>query len=129
MIHFTSRVVGKVEIGEHVWKSFAISGGCYVQGLNGVTIGDDTLFGPNVVIISSNHDESDLRRSAEGPPVRIGRECWIGANAVLLPGVELGDGVIVGAGAVVTRSFEAGAVIAGVPARRIRDRIAGGISS
>jgi carbonic anhydrase/acetyltransferase-like protein (isoleucine patch superfamily) len=119
MVHFSSRVIGRVKIGRNVWKSFALSGGCYIQGLNGVEIGDDTLFAPGVKIVSSNHQPGRLDRQQDGPPIRIGPRCWIGVNAVILPGVELGADSIVGAGAVVTHSVPAGVSVAGVPARPI----------
>lgn len=116
-VDFTSRVTGRVKIGRNVWKSFALRGGCYIQGGNGVEIDDDTIFAPRVKIISANHDSQNLSRWLPGPPVCIGKRCWIGANAVILPGVELGDDVIVGAGAVVTKSFPSRTVLVGVPAR------------
>ena len=119
MVHFTSRVVGKVTIGKDVEDSFAVSGGCYIQGWNGVEIGDGTIFAPGVKIISANHLFDDYAQDKESPPVKIGQNCWIGANAVILPGVELGDRVVVGAGAVVTKSFPADSVVAGVPAKAI----------
>lgn len=119
MVHFTSRVIGSVAIGKGVEKSFAASGGCYIQGLNGVTIGDGTIFAPGVKIISANHSLEDYERWEKRPPVTIGKHCWLGANAVILPGVQLGDRVVVGAGAVVTKSFSAGSILVGVPARRI----------
>ena len=56
-------------------------------------------------------------------PIRIGNKCWIGANAIVLPGVSLGDHVIVGAGAIVTKSFPSNCTIAGVPARIIKDNV------
>lgn len=120
-VHFTSRIgsAKKIEIGKNVWKSFALSGNCYIQGGNGIIIGDDSIFAPGVKIISANHDLLNLSRWVKAPPVRIGKRCWIGANAVILPSVELGDGVIVGAGAVVTRSFPSGATVVGNPARQI----------
>lgn len=118
-VHFTSTVIGKLSIGRNVWKSFALSGGCYVQGGNGIAIGDDTIFAPGVKIISSNHLKGDLTKSVPAEPIHIGKRCWIAANAVILPGVQLGDDVIVGAGAVVTKSFPNGSVIGGVPARLI----------
>jgi len=116
MVHFTSRVQGDVQIGENVWPSFALSAGCYVQGVNGVRIGRDTIFAPGVKIISANHDPEDISRWVSAPAIAIGERCWIGANAVILPGVQLGDGAVVGAGAVVTKSFPSGSVVAGVPA-------------
>lgn len=122
-VHFTSTVIfGKgIVLGRNVWKSFALSGGCYIQGGNGIYIGDDTIFAPGVKIISANHDVDNRMAWAEARPIQIGCRCWIGANAVILPRVELGDDCIVGAGAVVSRSFADGhCVIAGVPAAIIR---------
>jgi acetyltransferase-like isoleucine patch superfamily enzyme len=122
MVHFSSYVSGEVEIGRRVWLAFALSGGCYIQGGNGVRIDDDTIFAPGVKIISANHDPDDLAKALAAAPVRIGKRCWLGANAVILPGVELGDDVVVGAGAVVTKSFPTGTVLAGVPAKAIGQR-------
>ena len=123
MVHYTSRVQDPktIQFGKRVWVSFAVSGGCYVQGANGIFIGDHTIFGPGVKIISSNHDVADLDRWISTDPIRIGKHCWIGANAVILPGVSLGDCCVVGAGAVVTKSFPARSVIGGVPARLIKE--------
>jgi len=126
MVHFTSRVTGarNIRIGKDVNVSFAVSGNCYIQGRNGVDIGDDTIFGPGVKIISANHDAGLADRWTNEDPVRIGCRCWIGANAVILPGVVLGDDCVVGAGAVVTKSFPAGTVIGGNPAGAIGTRTA-----
>jgi acetyltransferase-like isoleucine patch superfamily enzyme len=122
MVHYTSRVQDPktIQFGKRVWVSFAVSGGCYVQGANGIILGDDTIFGPGVKIVSSNHDVTDLNRWIPTDPIRIGKHCWIGANAVILPAVSLGDRCVVGAGAVVTKSFPAGSVIGGVPARLLK---------
>ena len=117
MVHFTSCVSGDVRIGRGVRRSFAMSGGAYVQGGNGIFIGDDTRFATGVKLISANHDPQDLGVWKKAPPIRIGKRCWIGANAVILPGVELGDDVVVGAGAVVTRSVASGTTVVGIPAR------------
>ncbi len=119
MVHYTSRVSGNIKIGENVWLSFAVSGGCYIQGFNGVIIGDNTIFAPGIKIVSANHDPNDLNKSVKTEPVRIGKNCWIGSNAIILPSVSLGDNVIVGAGAVVTKSFSDNSVIVGNPARQI----------
>ena len=112
------RVAGSVTLGRNVWVSFAVSGGCYVQGGNGVEIGDDTMFAPGVKIVSANHDRDESSRRG----VRVSLFASVagagsGANAVILPGVQLGDGCTVGAGAVVTKSFPAGSTVGGVPAR------------
>ena len=119
MVNFTSRVTGDISIGKNVWISFAVSGGCYIQAINGIKIGDDTIFAPGVQIISANHDPKSLHQWIYKDPIVIGKNCWIGANAVILPGVKLGDNVMVGAGAVVTKNFPSNCTIAGVPAQRI----------
>lgn len=120
MVHFTSTVSGKIELGKNVWVSFATSNGCYIQGDNGIKIMDDTIFAPGVKIISANHDFTDFSKQQISKPIHIGKKCWIGANAVILPEVELGDYVIVGAGSVVTKSFPANVVIGGVPAKILK---------
>lgn len=119
-VHFTSRVCGHVEIGENVWKSFAISGNCYIQGGNGIAIGDDTIFAPGVKIVSSNHQKNDLNKWEKAPPITIGRRVLIGANAVILPNVHIGDDAIIGAGAVVTKSVPQYGLAVGNPAKVIR---------
>jgi len=86
-----------------------------------VEIGDENMIGPDVYITDSNHGFGANRVSLTAPmkvgSVKIGNRCWIGAKAVILKDVELGDYCVVGAGSVVTHSFPAGAVVAGVPAR------------
>jgi acetyltransferase-like isoleucine patch superfamily enzyme len=98
------------------------SHGCYFQNFSApIYIGRGTKIAPNVGIITSNHDINNLDKNLEGKPVQIGCNCWIGMNAVILPGVTLGNHTTVGAGSVVTRSFPDGnCIIAGVPARLVR---------
>ena len=95
--------------------------GIYYQAIGRITIGKGTYIGPNVGIITANHDPADLDAHLEPRPVKLGNSCWIGMNSVILPGVELGPNTTVGAGAVVTRSFpEGNCIIAGNPAKLIR---------
>lgn len=98
-----------------------------IYGHGGVEIGADTLVSMHATILSSNHGVPPLgQKIREQPdellPTKIGRDVWIGANAVILGGVTVGDGAVVAAGAVVTKDVEAGAVVAGVPAREARRR-------
>jgi acetyltransferase-like isoleucine patch superfamily enzyme len=98
------------------------SPGTYIQNFKGkITIGHGSYIGPNVGIITANHDLHNLDAHLPGRDVTVGERCWIGMNTVVLPGVVLGDGTIVGAGSVVTRPFPDGnCVIAGNPARLVR---------
>lgn len=108
-----------VLIGKGVVPGY--SAGCYLHAVNKIYIDDYTFIAPNVGIMSGNHDVSDLRLQTMNAPVKIGKYCWIGMNAVILPEVELGDFTIVGAGAIVTKSFPGGhCVIGGNPARIIK---------
>lgn len=118
-VHFTSRVTsaGRIVLGKNVWYQMAQSGGLYVQANNGVEIGEDTLIAPGVKIISASHSLTDHRAHMPAKPIRIGKRCWLASNAVILPGVQLGDEVVVAAGAVVTKSFKSRSIVAGVPAR------------
>lgn len=93
-----------------------------------VWIGDDVMMGPEVIIYTRNHvstrTDIPMRRQGyeEAQPVAIGDDVWIGSRVTILPGVEIGKGCILGAGAVVTKSTEPYAVVAGNPARLIRYR-------
>jgi acetyltransferase-like isoleucine patch superfamily enzyme len=120
-VHYTSTVVYPKNIvrGKNVYPGD--SPGNYIQAMNGIEIGDDTNIGPNVGIISANHDLIDNTKHSSAKPVIIGKNCWIGMNAVILPEVVLGDFTIIGANAVITQSFPQGyCVIAGNPAKLIK---------
>lgn len=97
--------------------------GCYFQGIDGeIFLGKGCWIAPGTGFITSNHDFSDLSKSQPGRDIVLGDHCWIAMNAVILPGVHLGPHTIVGAGAIVTKSFPEGwCVIAGNPAKKIRE--------
>ena len=120
-VHHTATIhnADRIKRGKNVFPGD--SPGVYINAANGVEIGDYTNLGPNVGIISSNHDFINNDAHTEGEPIRIGRFCWMGMGVIILPEVQLGDFTIVGAGAVVTKSFPDGyCVIAGNPARVIK---------
>lgn len=120
-VHPSSVVVhaDRIKLGERTRPGY--SNGVYIQATNGIEFGDWVGVAPGAGIISANHDLQNFRKHVPGPPIKIGNRCWIGKNAVVLPGVTLGDDVVVGAGAVVTKSFPSGVTVAGVPAEIIRE--------
>jgi acetyltransferase-like isoleucine patch superfamily enzyme len=120
-VHYTSQVYDAQNIIVGVDAYPGIMRGCYITGRGGITIGDYTQIAPNVIIVSANHDVYDSRKHIS-EPIKIGKYCWIGAGAKIMPGVEIGDWTIVAAGAVVTKSFQEGyCIIAGVPAKKIKE--------
>ncbi len=105
----------------HVGKNVFINAGCQFQDQGGITIGDDTLIGHNVVLATLNHGFEPARRKDLLPaPIVIGRKVWIGSNATVLPGVTIGDRSIVAAGAVVNRDVPPDVIVGGVPAKVIK---------
>ena len=105
----------------HIGKNVFINMGCKFQDQGGIFIGDGALIGHNVVLATLNHAASPKDRGSMIPaPIRIGKNVWVGANAVILPGVTIGDGAIVAAGAVVNRDVPENTVVGGVPAKVIR---------
>lgn len=105
----------------HVGKNVFINMGCKFQDQGGIFIGDGALIGHNVVLATLNHAMSPEDRSTMVPaPIHIGKKVWIGSNATVLPGVTIGDGAIVAAGAVVTRDVPENTMVGGVPARMMR---------
>lgn len=94
--------------------------GQYIQAINGIEFGENVWIGPDVKIISANHDLCDYEKHIPCEPIHIGDNCWIGAGAVILPEVTLGNHVVVAAGAVVNQSFSDDCLVGGVPAKVIK---------
>lgn len=105
----------------HIGKRVFINMGCKFQDQGGIYIGDGTLIGHNVVLATLNHAKSPSERSSMIPaPIHIGKDVWIGSNATVLPGVTIGDGAIIAAGAVVTKNVPERTIVGGIPATVIR---------
>ena len=109
-----------VELGDEVHLAEFV----HIWGQGGVKIGDQVMVGAHSAITSITHDYNvdPMYYYNVLRPVVIGNNVWIGTHAIIMPGVSIGDGAVVGAGAVVTHDVAARAVAAGVPARVIRRR-------
>lgn len=89
-----------------------------------IYVGDNTMFGPNVTVATAGHPiNAELRSKGYqyNAPVRIGKNCWIGAGALIMPGVTIGDNVVIGAGSVVTKDIPSGVVAVGNPCKVLRE--------
>lgn len=113
--------------GIRLRNNINISYNCLIGGEGGVNIGNFVMIGPNSVIISSNHGFSQgdipmVRQKPNRAPVNIEDDVWVGANVIILPGITLGQGSIIGAGAVVTKDVPPYTIVVGNPAKAIRKR-------
>jgi acetyltransferase-like isoleucine patch superfamily enzyme len=104
-----------------IGKNVFINSCCRFQDNGGIEIGDKTMIGPNVTIVTVNHEiNPETRINAVPKPVKIGKNVWIGAGCTILPGVIIGENSIIGAGSVVTKDVPANIVVAGNPAKLIK---------
>lgn len=109
-----------IEIGE----GFYANTGCVMLDVGRITIGDNVLFGPNVSLYTAGHPiHPESRKSGYeyGIPIKIGDNVWIGGSCVILPGVTIGNNVVIGAGSVVTKDIPDNVCAAGNPCRVIRE--------
>ena len=83
-------------------------------------MGNNVLMAPGVTIISANHDMTEFDKHVKAEPITIGDNVWIGANAIILPGVKIGSNTVIGAGSVVTKDIPNNSIAAGVPCKVIR---------
>jgi maltose O-acetyltransferase len=104
-----------------IGKGTFVNCNCFFDGTSDINIGDNCAIAMNVTFCNSNHDYEDpLKRGGEVlcKPITIGNGVWIGANSTILPGVTIGDGCVIAAGAVVTKDCKPNGLYLGVPARR-----------
>ena len=109
-----------VHFGDNVYANFGLT---LVDDTH-IYVGDRTMFGPNVVVATAGHPVlPELREKSMqfNMPVHIGRNCWLGAGVVVLPGVTIGDNSVIGAGSIVTKDIPANVVAVGNPCRVIRE--------
>ena len=106
--------------GKNVYANFCLT--CVDD--THIYVGDRTMFGPNVTIAAAGHPiQPDLRQQGYqyNMPVKIGRNCWIGAGVIIVPGITIGDNVVVGAGSIVTKDLPDNVVAVGNPCRVLRE--------
>ncbi len=109
-----------VHFGNNVYANFNLT---LVDDTH-IYVGDYTMFGPNVTVASAGHPIlPELREQAYqyNIPVKIGKNCWIGAGAIIVPGVTIGDNTVIGAGSVVTKDIPSNVVAVGNPCRVLRE--------
>ncbi|WP_296150635.1 sugar O-acetyltransferase [uncultured Flavobacterium sp.] len=107
-----------ISIGKNVFINFD----CTFLALGGITIEDDVLIGPKVSLITENHPTNPQeRKGLIAKPIHIKRNAWIGANAILLPGVTIGENAIIAAGAVVSKDVPDNVIVGGIPAKIIKN--------
>ena len=108
-----------VHFGNNVYANFGLT---LVDDTH-IYVGDNTMFGPHVTIATAGHPiDPDLRRQGlqYNMPVYIGKNCWLGAGVIVMPGVTIGDNTVIGAGSIVTKDIPAGVVAVGNPCRVMR---------
>lgn len=126
-ILFCTGVIAQKGTGITIGNRTGIGARAFLAGQGGISIGNDVITGPNIQVFSENHNFSDLSLTIKEQGVKrqatiIGNNCWIGGGVSLLAGVTIGDGCIIAAGSVVTKSVPANSVVAGVPAKVIKSR-------
>jgi maltose O-acetyltransferase len=103
-------------------KNSVINRNCRLDTRGGITIGENVSISEDVIIVTADHDMNDPYFSGQSKPVVIKDFVWIGTRAMILPGVTLGRGAVIAAGAVVTKSVPDFTVVGGVPARHLKNR-------
>lgn len=118
---FHANWAGKfIHFGKNIYANFNLT---MVDDTH-IYVGDYTMFGPNVTVATAGHPIlPELREKAYqyNASVKIGRNCWIGAGAIILPGITIGDNVVVGAGSVVTKDLPSNVVAVGNPCKVLRE--------
>ncbi len=117
---YSNMGAGHVHFGKNIYCNFGVT---MVDDTH-IYVGDCTMFGPNVTVATAGHPIlPELREKGYqyNAPVHIGRNCWIGAGVLIMPGITIGDNVVVGAGSVVTKNLPDNVIAVGNPCRVLRE--------
>ncbi|MFL0194651.1 acyltransferase [Clostridium sp. WILCCON 0269] len=122
-------VIRELGDGLFIGDDVGIAANAFISMRGKVEIGRNTIFGPGVKLFAENHNFADLEipiflQGATRKGIKIGEDCWIGANAVILDGVHIGNKVIVAAGAVVNKDIPDYSIVGGIPAKVVKMRYA-----
>ena len=120
--HFTSRVFSAKKIKVGIMSCPGMNSGCYIQAKNGIEIGHNLRMGPNVGLISANHSLEDYETWEVTTPIKIGDNVWLGMGVVVLPGVEIGNNVVIAANSVVNKSIPSNVIAGGIPCKVLKEK-------
>jgi len=129
-VDFDDRATANIALGVRVWSGRGLSIGrrstvdqrCYLDARGGLRIEHDVSISREVTVLTATHDPDDPAYATRFGAVHVGSHAWIGARALILPGVRIGEGAVVAAGAIVTRDVDAYMIVAGNPAKPLRER-------
>lgn len=121
-VHKTSLVLHhkKIEVGNN--SPIGINIGCYIQGKGGIKVGNNVRIGPNVGIISANHSPDDYDIWIKTNPIEIGDNVWVAMNVVIMPGVKIGNNVIIGSNSTVTKDIPSNSIAFGNPCKVVKEK-------
>ncbi len=129
-LHFDELASANISLGVEMWTGWRLKMGarstigqrCYIDARGGIRLDSDVSVSREACLLTATHVPDDPDFAGELAPIHLERRSWIGVRALLLPGVRVGEGAVVAAGAVVTADVEPYTIVAGTPARLLRKR-------
>jgi putative colanic acid biosynthesis acetyltransferase WcaF len=129
-VGFDDVASANISLGVEMWLGRRLTVGarstidqrCYIDARGGIRVDSDVSISREAALLTATHPPDDPHYRGALAPIHLGSHCWIGVRALILPGVRIGEGAVVGAGAVVTTDVEPYTIVAGVPAKALRKR-------